>query len=196
MYHFYSMGLFLVIVITSFFTRSLVTNFDLQMTFLVIGCIFSGVLLINIFFFVFSNLDAQKEFRERVNSIKTLRKKEIIRKDKFDFMKKYYEEFLKLYPDHEKEIFEKIVKSRPKELTVLFEQYPELKSSVVISNLSTEIHKEMDKYFSAKTNIEDEIEKLENIKSNPWFLGLPEIPTSILKEESFRGANFIVDGNL
>lgn len=183
MYHFYSLSLFLLGLFISTVCKGFTSDPEIQLIFLVFQIIFGAISGINFFIFFFSNLDAQHQFVKQINSIRTLAKKIVITQEKFDILKKYYEEnLMKLYPEHEKDIFEQIASSRPKDLNVLLEKYPKLKSSAVIEKLFRDLKDEMDNLYQKKSKYEDKVQYLYNMKHNPWLLLLPEIPSDLWRK--------------
>ena len=180
MYHFFTFALWTLFFVIVTISKGFVSDPDFHTALVAFQFIFLGIFTINFVIFFFNQLNGHEEFIKQINGIRSSKKKLSIIQEKFDTLKKYYEETLmKLYPDHEKEIFEKIVNSRPKDLSVLLEAYPELKSSVVINDLFENIKKELDELYHKKDKIEDKIQDLKDLKNNPWYLRMPEIPSDI-----------------
>lgn len=184
MYNIYSILMFLVLTISSFVISTFMpANSESCNAATVIGVILGITTLINFFILFFGSLHSIQEFKEKMNEIDCIRKKLSIHVNKLEYMKKYYEDYLmKLTPAHENEIFEKIVKNRPGELTALFETYPELKSSVVVGKLMDDLKKYIEEKYQYETQIAYELSTLHNMKNNPWHINLPEIPSRYMIE--------------
>ena len=144
---------------------------DADTTFLVLQIIFAAVAFIFGVVAFFYNMDWRRAIIHKKNAIKRYERDKATDTTKYETLKAYYEKHLsENYPNMEKEIFGKIADSQPKELVALFQAYPELQTSKVltdmmknITNLVTAIHSNDDQISSIQ-------EDVDNIKEDPWLL--------------------------
>jgi len=105
------------------------------------------------------------------NQIHRYNKEVTLAEEKYDKLKDYYEKHLaENYPNMEREIFGKIAESQPKELIALFQSYPELQTSTVLTDMMKQVTNLVDSIYSKKYEIERNEERLSNIRTDPWLL--------------------------
>ena len=144
-------------------------------TLLVFQIIFTSVFFIFSVVAFFYTTSEYQNFHMIKNSIKKYRKDLIQKQEKYETLKSYYEKHLaESYPNLEREIFGKIAESQPKELIALFQSYPELKSSTVLTNMMDKITNLIDKIYLTKQSISYEEERIDNIETNPWLIIKPK----------------------
>jgi len=117
-------------------------------------------------------------FRESVrisNRIKKLTKRVSLNEEKYKELSSYYQKYLAdEYPKLEKEIFDKISDSKPKELVALLQNYPELKTSIGLATMIEKTSELVEDIYETKKNIDNEIEELDNILTDPWLIWKPK----------------------
>jgi hypothetical protein len=137
--------------------------------------VFAGVFFIFFLVMIFYQMSGLGQANRIRNAYFTHQKKITLHQQKYKELKEYYEKYLATnYPELEKEIFNKITESQPKELTVLLQSYPELKTSLVFSELMKGITSLVDRIYSCRMEADAEIEKLENIKIDSWMIFKPK----------------------
>jgi hypothetical protein len=183
MFYIYSIILFFLASVGCIFLRHIAPTEDWQTAALVFQIIFTAVYIIFFISGFFHHLNHFHGMKRSLNEYKRNKKDLANKQEKLEDLKKYYEDYLaKLYPEIEKEIFNKIADNQPKELVALFQQYPDLKSSVVLKKLTkkvTELYKEV---YSSKESVNWRISEIQNSQTNPWILWTPKLPADIEKE--------------
>lgn len=180
MFYIYSMILFFLASIGCAIGKHLAPTPDWQTAALVFQIIFTATYIIFFISGFFHHMTSYKNFLENLNEIRNSQKTIIQKKEKLDALQKYYEEYLaKIYPDIEKDIFNKIAENQPKELVALFQQYPDLKSSVVLKKLTKKVTTLYNDLYSSKSSLNWELKKIQDFKINPWLLWMPKVPADI-----------------
>lgn len=138
--------------------------FVLQIIFIIVFFVFTVVA----FFYTASERHTARMVK---NTIKKYEKDISQQEEKYEKLKEYYEHHLaENYPNMEREVFGKIAESQPKELIALFQAYPELQTSTVLTNMMDKITQLMGKIYDLKENINYCEERLDNIRTNPWLI--------------------------
>ena len=136
----------------------------------------SAIAFIFIIVAVFYHMAWSREAQKKVNRIKRYKKEADLNKDMYEELRDYYQKYLaEEYPQMERDIFLKIAESQPKELVALLQSYPELKTSTVFMSMIKQTTELVEKIYEKHKHIEQEIEELENIKSDPWLIWKPKV---------------------
>jgi hypothetical protein len=149
---------------------------DWKCTFLVFQVIFGITFFVFFIVAIFYQLDGMRAGKRIKNSYERQKKRLILYEAKNIELRTYYEKYLgNNYPNFEKDIFIKIAENQPKEIMALFQAYPELKSSLTIIDLIKNITELVGEICDIKNNINYDVEKLENIKTDSWLIWKPQI---------------------
>jgi hypothetical protein len=185
MFYIYSIILFFLASIGCIFLKHIAPTEDWRTAALVFQIIFTATYIIFFISGFFHHLNHFHGLKRSLNEFRRSKKDLVQQQEKLDDLKKYYEEYLaKLYPEIEKEIFNKIADNQPKELVALFQQYPDLKSSVVLKKLTKKVTELYNKLYSSKESFNWRISEIQNSQCNPWILWNPKLPVDIEKEIS------------
>ncbi|MDD5649064.1 MAG: hypothetical protein PHF86_01415 [Candidatus Nanoarchaeia archaeon] len=170
-----SLVLWAILFLSSAGLKSISTG-DWKCAFLVFQVIFSITFFIFFIVAIFYQLDWIGASKRIKNSYERQKKALILYEAKNIELKTYYEKYLgNNYPNFEKDIFIKIAENQPKEIMALFQAYPELKSSLTITDLIKNITGLVGEICEIKNNINHDVEKLENIKTDSWLIWKPQI---------------------
>jgi hypothetical protein len=183
MFYIYSIIFFVLASLGCIVGKHIAPTPDWQTAALVFQIIFTAVYIIFFITGFFHHMNHIQQMNKSINDYKRCKKEVNNKQQKLDDLKKYYEEYLaKLYPEIEKEVFNKIADNQPKELVALFQQYPDLKSSVVLKKLTKKVTELYNQVYSAKENTNWRITELQNSQMNPWILWTPKLPADLEKE--------------
>lgn len=183
MFYIYSIILFFLASIGCAIGKHFAPTPDWQTAALVFQIIFTATYVIFFISGFFHHMNHFHGIKRSINDYRRYKKDVVQKQEKLEDLKKYYEDYLaKLYPEIEKEIFKKIADNQPKELVALFQQYPDLKSSVVLKKLTKKVTELYNQVYSAKESVNWRVAEIQNSQSNPWILWTPKLPTDIEKE--------------
>jgi hypothetical protein len=86
----------------------------------------------------------------------------------------------KKYVQMEKDVFASLSPSEANEkLFALLGKYPELKSTVTLNLLVTQIRGLNNEVYSYKLGFEELVKKIRYVKTSPWYVSMPKIPEEI-----------------
>lgn len=136
----------------------------------------SAMAFIFIIVAMFYHMSWFREAQKKVNCIKRYKREADLNNEMYEKLRDYYQKYLaEQYPQMEKDIFLKIAESQPKELVALLQSYPELKTSTVFMSMIKQTTELVEKIYEKYKHIEQEIEDLENIKTDPWLIWKPKV---------------------
>lgn len=138
----------------------------------VIACIIAVIFIIVSVFYQITGINNYYSF---LNNIKKLKQNKLAAEKKYNELKEYYEKyFAKIYPDLEKEIFNKISSDTPKDLKKFFQTYPELKSSAIFEKMLSSINKLVSDIYEYEECINSNIRDIDNIITDSWMFIKPK----------------------
>lgn len=185
MFYIYSILLFFLASLGCLAGKQIAPTDNWESAALVFQIIFTTVSVIFFIAGFFHQLTHTHELKRSVIEYRRCKKEIAQEEEKLGHLKKYYEDYLaKLYPEMERDIFSKIAENQPKELAALFQQYPDLKASVVLKKLTKQVAALYNNLYDAKRSFDYRVQHIQNSKTNPWILWTQKLPADIEKEIS------------
>jgi flagellar motor component MotA len=184
MYFIISILLCGVLIIISTLFKNVSTSKDIETLFAILHDVFIISSLIITFVMVFYNMDWNRASKRIYNRIKRIKKDIKLKEDKFKEISEYYNKCISDgFPTLEKDLFLKISDNQPKELMALLQNYPELQSSKLYSDMINSITELISHIYREKEYLYNEFEKLENIQTDGWILIKPKKYEDLLTDE-------------
>ena len=108
---------------------------------------------------------------KKCEEIVTIKKKIALSTVRYEQLKSYIETYLgEKYPQFEKEVVEKIG-AHPEELNILFQQFPDLKTSEAFENLIQRVSSLSAETYNLQLRLEEHYQEIRSLRSLPWVLG-------------------------
>lgn len=168
---------------TSFTLRSVFVNVDVRLTFLVFGIVFCAVSFIILCVSIFQTFELRLCQVKDVNSIKCLKKKiTLVQEESRDYVNKISESMMKIYPDHEKEIFKSISPADAEQLNVYLAKYPELKFNGVLEKHIQNINQFISNEYGYKKELENTFAQMRTREECGWYMFKKKLSQDIINE--------------
>jgi Na+-transporting NADH:ubiquinone oxidoreductase subunit NqrC len=184
MYFIISLLLCSVLFTASTILKTFTTSDEFATFFLILQIIFVVAFFVFLIVMVFYNLDWHRAYKKIYNKINKIKKEIVLSEAKYKELSEYYNKCISDgFPTLEKDLFSKIADNQPKELIALLQNYPELQSSKLYSDMTTSVSHLISSIYIKKNELYENHEKLENIHCDGWILIKPKNYAGLLTEE-------------
>jgi hypothetical protein len=145
----------------------------------IISSILAGLTLIVGFF---ANLDNQEDMKRYLSDVRMTKASIKLSDDLLSQYRDDIQSFItNLYPDYEKELFNKMSPGDVQGLHAFLVKYPELKFNGVLEKYIAQLTVFMNQSFSYKHELNNIYARIYRLSNSSWFLLKANIPADILK---------------
>lgn len=184
MYFIYTILLFGITSISSFFISRNVTEGDWPLFFMGVTIITGLVTLICIGTMLFYNLNIVDYRKEKINSIKNhLKNKTNLQADIGRYKSELRKMLIEMYPEFEKDMFDKMTKSDSESLEMIMIKYPELKFDGVLMRYIKGLEGRLAEIYKCEKHVLDDIERFNNYNDTGWTIKKMTLPNDIAELE-------------
>jgi len=171
--------LFAFLSVVGFISQWLIKDHSLNASlwFAALGIISTIVSLVLFVLFFTRNMYFRQRQSELINRL--IRQKKLIvgEQDIYDnYVNKFSDDIMKLYPEYEKEIFKNVNPEDIEQIGVFLTKYPNLKFNGVLEKHIETTRSLYANIFARKKDVIETAEEIRNLQENDWFLLKKEIP--------------------